>query len=91
MLINKVSACILPAWQKYCPVIKIGTAAFLWWLVYTVLQPITEFLTFDLLRLPRGSPLGEAVAFFFYDVPKILLLLGGMIFLITLLRTFFGG
>jgi hypothetical protein len=89
MLINKVSACILPAWQKYCPVIKIGTAAFLWWLVYTVLQPITEFLTFDLLRLPRGSPLGEAVAFFFYDVPKILLLLGGMIFLITLLRTFF--
>ena len=30
-----------------------------------------------------------AVAFFLYDVPKILLLLSGMIFLITIVRTFF--
>ena len=33
--------------------------------------------------------LGESVAFFLYDVPKILLLLGGMIFAITLIRSFF--
>jgi uncharacterized membrane protein YraQ (UPF0718 family) len=32
---------------------------------------------------------GEAVAFFFYDVPKILLLLSGMIFVITVVRSFF--
>jgi uncharacterized membrane protein YraQ (UPF0718 family) len=32
--------------------------------------------------------LGESLAFFFYDVPKILLLLSGMIFLISLLQTF---
>jgi uncharacterized membrane protein YraQ (UPF0718 family) len=35
------------------------------------------------------SRLGQSIAFFLYDVPKILLLLSGMIFLITILRTFF--
>jgi len=32
---------------------------------------------------------GESLAFFLYDVPKILLLLSGMIFLVTVIRTFF--
>ena len=68
---------------------KLGFAALIWYVAYTILQPLTEFLAFDGLHLQRGSALGEAVAFFLYDVPKILLLLGGMIFLITLLRTFF--
>jgi uncharacterized membrane protein YraQ (UPF0718 family) len=69
--------------------LKLAFAAVAWWLAYTVLQPVTEFLTFDVLSFSRGSHLGEAVAFFLYDVPKILLLLGGMIFLITIVRTFF--
>ena len=41
------------------------------------------------MALPRDSRAGEAVAFFCYDVPKIMLLLTGMIFVITVLRTFF--
>ena len=69
--------------------LTVGAAAVVWWIVYTVLQPVTEFLAFEILRLERGSHLGDAVAFFLYDVPKILLLLSGMIFLITLVRTFF--
>ncbi len=69
--------------------LTLSMAAVVWWMAYTILQPLTEFITFDILRLERGSHLGEAVAFFLYDVPKILLLLGGMIFLITLVRTFF--
>jgi uncharacterized membrane protein YraQ (UPF0718 family) len=66
-----------------------GAVALAWWLAYTILQPLAEAVTFDWVGLPRGSHLGEAVAFFLYDVPKILLLLAGMIFLITILRTFF--
>ncbi len=38
--------------------------------------------------MPKGSQLGESLAFFFYDVPKLLLLLSGMIFVISLLQTF---
>ena len=51
--------------------------------------PVSQWLTYSLLGLTRGSQLGEAVAFFLYDVPKILLLLAGMIFLISIVRTFF--
>lgn len=74
------------SWRTFAPVLL---AAAVWWVAYTVLQPVTEYLAYDILGLARGSHLGDAVAFFLYDVPKILLLLGAMIFLITVLRTFF--
>lgn len=67
----------------------VGLAAVLWYATYNGLQPLANWLTFDVLRLPADSQLGESVAFFLYDVPKILLLLGGMIFLITVIRSFF--
>jgi hypothetical protein len=41
------------------------------------------------LGLARDSRLGESLAFFLYDVPKILLLLSGMVFAISVVRTFF--
>jgi uncharacterized protein len=67
----------------------LGIAAITWWLAYRALQPLAAWLTYDVLRLAKGSHLGESVAFFLYDVPKILLLLSGMIFLISIIRTFF--
>ncbi len=69
--------------------LKLAVAAVVWWAAYSVLLPVTQWLTYDVMRLARGSHLGDAVAFFIYDVPKILLLLSGMIFLISILRTFF--
>ncbi len=65
------------------------SAAAAWFLLYRLLQPFADWLTYGLLNLPVGSHLGESLAFFFYDVPKIILLLSGMIFLITVLRSFF--
>lgn len=53
-----------------------------------VIQPLANWIAYGLLSLPQGSHLGESLAFFFYDVPKILLLLSGMIFFISLLQTF---
>ena len=67
-------------------VIAVGGAV--WWLIYNIIQPIADWLTFTLLGLSQDSHLGASLNFFFYDVPKILLLLAGMIFLITLLQTF---
>ena len=64
-------------------------AAMLWWLAYRSLQPLADWLTYTLLGLSPIARLGEAVAFFLYDVPKILLLLAGMIFAISTVRTFF--
>ena len=67
----------------------VAAVAVFWVAAYIVLLPVTQWVTFDVVRLVRGSRLGESVAFFLYDVPKILLLLSGMIFLISIVRTFF--
>ena len=64
-------------------------AAIAWWFAWINLQPLADWITYSLIGLPPTSALGSAVAFFLYDVPKILLLLTGMIFLVTTIRTFF--
>lgn len=66
----------------------VAVAAILWLIAYNVIQPFADWLAYGLLALPHGSHLGESLAFFFYDVPKLFLLLGGMIFVITLFQTF---
>jgi len=64
-------------------------AAIGWLIAYNVIEPLANWLTYGLLQVEQGSHLGESIAFFLYDVPKILLLLSGMIFLISIIRTFF--
>ncbi|MEW6083636.1 MAG: permease [Chloroflexota bacterium] len=64
-------------------------SAIIWLAAYNLIQPLANWLTYGLLGLADDSRLGESLAYFLYDVPKIILLLGGMIFLITLLRSFF--
>jgi uncharacterized protein len=66
----------------------VALAASVWIALYTIIQPLANWLAYGLLALPHGSHLGESLAFFFYDVPKLLLLLSGMIFVISLLQTF---
>ncbi len=73
-------------WQVWLPVL---VAAIVWWLAYQIIQPLANWLTYSLMGLSAQTHLGEAVAFFLYDVPKILLLLSGMIFLVSTIRTFF--
>ncbi len=60
-----------------------------WIVAYSIIEPLANWIAYNLLAQAQGSHLGDSLAFFFYDVPKIILLLGGMIFLISLLRTFF--
>ncbi len=63
-------------------------AAALWWLVYQSLAPLAEWLT-ALTPVARDSHAGDALAFFFYDVPKVLLLLTGIVFAMGVVRSFF--
>lgn len=64
-------------------------ALFLWWLIYQQLAPVSDWITYDLLGLNRGTHLGEALFFFFYDTPKVLMLLALVVFGVGLLRSFF--
>lgn len=67
----------------------LAAAAAAWVLAYASIQQLADWLSYDLFGLGRNTRLGESLAFFFYDVPKILLLLSGMIFLISFVRGFF--
>lgn len=70
-------------------IVLLGAITTVWFAVYNLLEPLANWVTYSLFQMQAGSHLGESVAFFLYDVPKILLLLSGMIFLISILRTFF--
>jgi uncharacterized membrane protein YraQ (UPF0718 family) len=67
----------------------VGLAAIGWIAAYNLIKPLADWITFTVLNLPVDSQLGESLAFFLYDVPKILLLLSGMVFAISIIRTFF--
>ncbi len=59
-----------------------------WWLIYRQLLPLAEWLTAQ-LPVARDSHTGEAVAFFLYDVPKVMLLLALIVFAMAVVRSFF--
>ena len=67
----------------------VGLAAVLWLAAYNLIKPLADWVAYTALNLGRDSHLGQSLAFFLYDVPKILLLLSGMIFIISIIRTFF--
>lgn len=64
-----------------------GTA--FWFLIYKQLEPFSHFLTYNIFHLTRGSHLGEAVQFFVYDTPKVIMLLALVVFGVGIIRTFF--
>jgi uncharacterized membrane protein YraQ (UPF0718 family) len=60
-----------------------------WLVAWFVTLPLASWVTYDLLGLTQGSQLGDAIAFFLYDVPKVLLLLLGIVTIVTFIRSFF--
>ena len=67
--------------------LALGVAA--WLVLYRSVQPLSELVTFRLLRADPASHLGKSVAFFVYEVPKVLLLLVGVVFAVGIVRSFF--
>jgi hypothetical protein len=58
-------------------------------LAYWRLAALAEWLTTSALGLSRRSALGGAVEFFFYETPKVLLLLTLVVFGVGIVRSFF--
>jgi uncharacterized membrane protein YraQ (UPF0718 family) len=54
-----------------------------------MLEIISEYVTYDLLKLAHGSHLADAVNFFIYDTIKIFILLSVIIFAIAIIRSYF--
>lgn len=60
----------------------------LWWGLYQTLIPLSEFIV-QLLPIERDSELGSALQFFFYDTPKVLMLLTGVVMVMGMVNSYF--
>ena len=66
----------------------VALAVTAWVALYRINGPFWNWLLFDVLGLDPATRLGETIRFFVFDTTKILLLLTGIVFLVTILRSF---
>jgi len=72
----------LPFW----PTVALAVVA--WLVAWFIALPLANWVAYDLLGLEVGSQFGDAIAFYLYDVPKVLLLLTGIVTLVSFLRSY---
>ncbi len=63
-------------------------AGAIWFGLYQTLIPLSESLV-AALPVDRNSHLGGALQFFFYDTPKVLMLLTGIVFIMGMINSYF--
>ena len=61
----------------------------LWFVLYHFLDPITNWLIDDILKLEKGTHFTESFRFFVFEVPKVLMLLILIIFVVGIVRSYF--
>ena len=66
----------------------LGAALLAWLLLYQANGPFWNWLLFHAAGLSPDERMGETIRFFVFDTTKILLLLSGIIFVVTILRSF---
>lgn len=79
-----ISGSMTPEQKKHFAVGIVAIIA--WWVSITNIVPFSVWMTYTVLGIAAGTPLGAVVEFFIYDVTKILLLLIAMIYVIALAR-----
>jgi len=60
-----------------------------WILVYIFLDEIADLLIYKVFQMTPETHLTESIWFFIYEVPKVMLLLVLIIFLVGIIRTYF--
>lgn len=61
----------------------------IWIILYKYLQEIADFLVFRIFQMAPGKHMTETLRFFIYEVPKVMLLLVLIIFVVGIIRTYF--
>jgi len=79
---------IARGWPNRQPMPFLILAAIAWLALYQLLVPLSEALV-SALPVERASHLGDALQFFFYDTPKVLLLLTGIVFVMGMVNSYF--
>ena len=78
----------LKRWPNQQPLLFLILAAAAWFGLYQTLMPAADALV-AVLPVERASRLGGALQFFFYDTPKVLLLLTGIVFVMGMINSYF--
>lgn len=78
----------LKTWPLRQPLAFLILAAIAWFGLYQTLIPVSEALV-AALPVDRSSHLGGALQFFFYDTPKVLMLLTGVVFVMGMVNSYF--
>ena len=78
----------LKNWSSRQPVLFLVISALLWLALYQTLIPASEALV-GWLPVDRSSHLGGALQFFFYDTPKVLMLLTAVVFVMGMVNSYF--
>src|SRR5665647_3477633 len=78
----------LKSWPTRQPIGFLMLAAVAWLALYQTLNPAAEALV-AALPVNRASHLGGALQFFFYDTPKVLLLLTAVVFVMGMINSYF--
>lgn len=78
----------LPVAPARHPVVALVAGAVLWAAAIKALAPLWDWVLGSVLGIDLTGRVGESVRFFLYDTTKIALLLAGIIFAITVLRSF---
>lgn len=60
-----------------------------WYIIYHYLQPGTDWLIDSVFGMTKGAHLTEAVRFFVFEFPKVMMLLTLIIFFVGIIRTYF--
>ncbi|HUW76574.1 MAG TPA: permease [Gallionella sp.] len=66
----------------------LAVAAVIWFSIYKILEPLSHSLV-NVLQLESGSHAYDAMQFFLYDTPKVLLLLAGVVMVMGMVNSYF--
>lgn len=61
----------------------------IWYLIYHYLEPMSNWIVWDLIGMDKTAHLTEAIRFFIYEVPKVMLLLVLIVFGVGIIRSYF--
>jgi len=74
-----------PNKRKYIPFLLIPLAI----IIYIFLEQGVDFFVYRVLQLDKSAHLTEAIRFFLYDTPKVLILLTVIVFVVGIVRSYF--
>lgn len=70
-------------------ILVLSSFLLLWILLYLNLNVITDFIVFSIIGLEKNTHLTNAILFFIFEVPKVLMLLVLIVFGVGIIRSYF--